>query len=79
MDLQILSALGWLAEDESRIDRLTAKMFGDTAKSHRWPRKPKRLLRGEAPLAYLATEAHPRVACGALSPRLAAVRTKDGQ
>lgn len=45
----------------ARVDRLAANVFGDVAKVHRWLRKPKRLLRGETPLAYLATEAGARV------------------
>ncbi|MCP3371130.1 type II RES/Xre toxin-antitoxin system antitoxin [Bradyrhizobium cajani] len=45
----------------ARIDRLAANVFGEAAKAHRWLRKPKKLLRGETPLAYLATEAGARV------------------
>jgi len=43
-----------------RIDRLAAEVFGDSAKAHRWLRKPKRALGDETPLAYLATEAGAR-------------------
>lgn len=45
----------------ARVDRLAANVFGEPAKAHRWLRKPKKLLRGETPLAYLATEAGARV------------------
>jgi putative toxin-antitoxin system antitoxin component (TIGR02293 family) len=45
----------------ARVDRLAEKVFGDAAKAHRWLRKPKKALGGEAPLAYLATEAGARV------------------
>lgn len=45
----------------ARVDRLAANVFGDAAKAHRWLRKPKKLLRGETPLAYLATEAGARI------------------
>lgn len=45
----------------ARVDRLAANVFGDVAKAHRWLRKPKKALRGETPLAYLATEAGARV------------------
>jgi putative toxin-antitoxin system antitoxin component (TIGR02293 family) len=45
----------------ARIDRLAANVFGELAKVHRWLRKPKKALRGETPLAYLATEAGGRV------------------
>jgi putative toxin-antitoxin system antitoxin component (TIGR02293 family) len=44
-----------------RVDRLAAGVFGDVAKAHRWLRKPKKVLRGETPLSYLATEAGARV------------------
>jgi putative toxin-antitoxin system antitoxin component (TIGR02293 family) len=44
----------------ARIDKLAADVFGDTAKAHRWLRKPKGSLGGETPLAYLATEAGAR-------------------
>lgn len=40
----------------ARVERLAATVFGDTAKAYRWLRKPKRLLRGETPLACLATK-----------------------
>lgn len=45
----------------ARVDRLATIVFGDAAKAHRWLRKPKKALRGETPLAYLATEAGARV------------------
>jgi putative toxin-antitoxin system antitoxin component (TIGR02293 family) len=45
----------------ARVDRLAAAVFGDVARAHRWLRKPKKALRGETPLAYLATEAGARV------------------
>lgn len=45
----------------ARVDRLAANVFGEPAKAHRWLRKPKKALRGETPLAYLATEAGARV------------------
>ncbi|MGY4629598.1 type II RES/Xre toxin-antitoxin system antitoxin [Bradyrhizobium sp. USDA 4486] len=45
----------------ARVDRLAANVFGDASKAHRWLRKPKKALRGETPLAYLATEAGARV------------------
>lgn len=45
----------------ARIDRLAAHVFGEPSKAHRWLRKPKKLLRGETPLAYLATEAGARI------------------
>jgi putative toxin-antitoxin system antitoxin component (TIGR02293 family) len=47
-----------------RLKRIAAqaqRTFGDPEKAHRWLRKSKRELRGEAPLAYLATEAGARV------------------
>ena len=40
----------------ARVERLAVHMFGDAAKAQRWLRKPKRQLRGETPLACLATE-----------------------
>ncbi|UPJ63452.1 antitoxin Xre/MbcA/ParS toxin-binding domain-containing protein [Bradyrhizobium sp. 191] len=45
----------------ARVDRLAANVFGEPQKAHRWLRKPKKALRGETPLAYLATEAGARV------------------
>lgn len=45
----------------ARVGRLAANVFGDATKAHRWLRKPKKALRGETPLAYLATEAGARV------------------
>lgn len=45
----------------ARVDRLAANVFGEAAKAHRWLRKPKKLLRGETPLVYLATEAGARI------------------
>jgi putative toxin-antitoxin system antitoxin component (TIGR02293 family) len=45
----------------ARVDRLAANVFGEPTKAHRWLRKPKKLLRGETPLAYLATEAGARI------------------
>ena len=44
-----------------RIAALAEEVFGDPAKAHRWMRKSKRSLSGEAPLAYLASEAGARV------------------
>jgi putative toxin-antitoxin system antitoxin component (TIGR02293 family) len=43
-----------------RIDKMAEKIFGDASKAHRWLRKPKRSLGGEAPLTCLATEAGAR-------------------
>ena len=40
-----------------RIAVQAEQVFGDSAKAHRWLRKPKRALNGETPVAYLATEA----------------------
>ncbi|WP_407116900.1 antitoxin Xre/MbcA/ParS toxin-binding domain-containing protein [Bradyrhizobium sp. LMG 9283] len=45
----------------ARVDRLAANVFGDAAKARRWLGKPKKVLGGETPLAYLATE---QGACG---------------
>lgn len=45
----------------ARVNRIAGNVFGGPAKAQRWLRKPKRLLRGETPLAYLATEAGARV------------------
>ncbi len=42
-----------------RLKRIAAqaeRVFGDSAKARRWLRKPKRSLRDETPLAYLASE-----------------------
>lgn len=44
----------------ARVDKLAAKVFGDSEKASRWLRKPKASLGGETPLAYLATEAGAR-------------------
>ena len=47
-----------------RLERIAVhaeRVFGDPAKAHRWLRKPKRALKGETPLAYLASEAGARV------------------
>lgn len=47
-----------------RLKRIAAqgeRVFGDSAKAHRWLRKPKRSLRGETPLAYLASEHGARI------------------
>jgi putative toxin-antitoxin system antitoxin component (TIGR02293 family) len=44
-----------------RIATQAERVFGDPAKAQRWMRKPKRGLAGEAPLAYLASEAGARV------------------
>jgi putative toxin-antitoxin system antitoxin component (TIGR02293 family) len=47
-----------------RLERIAVqaeRVFGDAAKAHRWLRKAKRELRGETPLAYLASEAGARV------------------
>jgi putative toxin-antitoxin system antitoxin component (TIGR02293 family) len=44
----------------ARVDKLAAKVFGDSEKASRWLRKPKAALGGETPLAYLATEAGAR-------------------
>lgn len=44
----------------ARVDKLAARVFGDTTKASRWLRKPKASLGGETPLAYLATEAGAR-------------------
>jgi putative toxin-antitoxin system antitoxin component (TIGR02293 family) len=44
-----------------RIASLAEKVFDDPAKAHRWMRKAKRSLAGEAPLAYLASEAGARI------------------
>lgn len=47
-----------------RLERIAVqaeRVFGDTDKARRWLRKAKRELRGETPLAYLASEAGARV------------------
>lgn len=47
-----------------RLERIAVqaeRAFGDPEKAHRWLRKAKRELRGETPLAYLASEAGARV------------------
>jgi putative toxin-antitoxin system antitoxin component (TIGR02293 family) len=44
-----------------RIAMLAEQVFADRAKAHRWLRKPKRQLQGEAPLAYLASENGARI------------------
>lgn len=44
-----------------RIATLAERVFGDRAKANRWLRKPKRQLRGEAPLAFLASENGARI------------------
>ena len=45
----------------ARIATQAERVFGAADKAHRWLRKPKRALRGETPLAYLASEAGARV------------------
>ena len=44
-----------------RIATLAERIFGDSAKAHRWLRKSKRSLSGETPLVYLASENGARV------------------
>jgi putative toxin-antitoxin system antitoxin component (TIGR02293 family) len=47
-----------------RLERIAVqaeRVFGDADKAHRWLRKAKRELKGETPLAYLASEAGARV------------------
>jgi len=47
-----------------RLKRIAAqalRVFGDRDKANRWLRKPKRELKGETPLAFLASEAGARV------------------
>ena len=47
-----------------RLERIAVqaeRVFGAPEKAHRWLRKVKRELRGETPLAYLASEAGARV------------------
>jgi len=45
----------------ARIAEQAERVFGESEKAQRWLRKPKRALRGETPLAYLASEAGARV------------------
>jgi putative toxin-antitoxin system antitoxin component (TIGR02293 family) len=45
----------------ARIAVQAERVFGDADKAQRWLRKPKRELKGETPLAYLASEAGARV------------------
>jgi putative toxin-antitoxin system antitoxin component (TIGR02293 family) len=47
-----------------RLERIAVqaeRVFGDADKAHRWLRKAKRELKGETPLAWLASEAGARV------------------
>jgi len=47
-----------------RLERIAVqaeRVFGDAGKAHRWLRKAKRELKGETPVAYLASEAGARV------------------
>jgi putative toxin-antitoxin system antitoxin component (TIGR02293 family) len=44
----------------ARIAVQAERVFGEAGKAQRWLRKPKRELRGETPLAYLASEAGAR-------------------
>jgi putative toxin-antitoxin system antitoxin component (TIGR02293 family) len=47
-----------------RLDRIAEqaeRVFGEPEKAQRWLRKPKRELKGETPLAYLASEAGARL------------------
>jgi putative toxin-antitoxin system antitoxin component (TIGR02293 family) len=47
-----------------RLERIAVqaeRVFGDADKAHRWLRKAKRELKGETPLAYLASETGARV------------------
>ena len=47
-----------------RLERIAVqaeRVFDDPAKAHRWLRKAKRELKGETPVAYLASEAGARV------------------
>jgi putative toxin-antitoxin system antitoxin component (TIGR02293 family) len=47
-----------------RLDRIAEqaeRVFGEPEKAQRWLRKPKRELKGETPLGYLASEAGARV------------------
>jgi putative toxin-antitoxin system antitoxin component (TIGR02293 family) len=43
-----------------RIAEQADRVFGEAEKAQRWLRKPKRELKGETPLAYLASEAGAR-------------------
>jgi putative toxin-antitoxin system antitoxin component (TIGR02293 family) len=45
----------------ARIAAQAERVFGDGGKAHRWLRKAKRELKGETPVAYLASEAGARV------------------
>src|SRR6185436_776131 len=45
----------------SRVAEQAERVFGEPEKAQRWLRKPKRELKGETPLAYLASEAGARV------------------
>ena len=45
----------------ARIAVQAERVFGAPEKAHRWLRKAKRELKGETPLAYLASEAGARV------------------
>jgi putative toxin-antitoxin system antitoxin component (TIGR02293 family) len=44
-----------------RIALQAERVFGEPEKAHRWMRKAKRELKGETPLAFLASEAGARV------------------
>jgi putative toxin-antitoxin system antitoxin component (TIGR02293 family) len=44
-----------------RIAEQAERVFGEVEKAQRWLRKPKRELKGETPLAHLASEAGARV------------------
>ena len=47
-----------------RLERIAVqaeRVFGDADKAHRWLRKAKREIKGETPLAWLASEAGARV------------------
>jgi putative toxin-antitoxin system antitoxin component (TIGR02293 family) len=44
-----------------RIAAQARRVFGDREKANRWLRKPKRELKGETPLGFLASEAGARV------------------
>jgi putative toxin-antitoxin system antitoxin component (TIGR02293 family) len=39
-----------------RVAALAKRVFGDPQKAYRWLRKPKRMLRGATPVAFLASE-----------------------
>ena len=45
----------------ARIAAQAERVFGDAGKAHRWLRKAKRELKGETPVAYLASEAGARM------------------